>query len=217
MKTTYEVLSEIRAELNEPFSIDESEREWSDTLLLIWMNDAYRTIRKLVLQHAPSHLIESVDVDFTEDGDSLYEFEQDVLSIINGSVKDITNTRVLVPLEYHEFPTNETGYPLYYTMLGRRTFQIDTTPGMDLTIRMKLMYSATHLDYDPDTSTDTDIELLEELLPFLKDYVTMRAYNQTEARVDFETSFYSVYRAEIVSILEERLQIEPVGQGPWTT
>ena len=215
MKNTGELLDEIREELEEDSSIAEDEREYSDKLLLIFMNDGYKAVRKIIKENNPSMLSTLVTQFFGANGSDEFDFDEDVLAVLHKGVKDTTNNRYLYPKEIQDFPENNTGAPRYYCLLGLRTFKIDCTPTSHITITIRYIPSATTLEYDEDDSTNSDIPLAEEFLPYIKDYVLLRAYNKNEAKADIETQFMVQNKSSILRILEDRLPIEMEGCGPW--
>lgn len=213
MKTTGEVLNEIRIELEEDTTIPEDEREWSDAMLLVFLNDGYRYVRKIIKESNPDMISHYEELFFAADDTDREELEYELLEIPERSVYNVTDGRYMYPGELKDFFAMSTNSITHFTTLGTKTFVVNCVPDTNTEIKILYIKSAQTLEYD--TATDTEIDLIDEVIPYVKEYALLRAWNKTEAKAEIESMFMQRSGFELRKMLEDRTPLLMGGTGPW--
>jgi len=213
LKTTGEILNEIRIELEEGTDIPEDEKEWPDTMLLVFLNDGYRYVRKIIKESNPDMISHYEELFFAANDTDKQDLEYEMLEIPEKSVYNVTEGKYLYPGELKDFFSMTTKRITHFTTIGTKTLVVNCVPDTDTEIKVRYIKSAPTLVYDE--NTDTQIDIIDEVIPYVKEYTLVRAWNKTEAKADLEANFMQKSGFELRKMLEDRIPLIMGGSGPW--
>ena len=186
--------------------IDPNSSNFTDAELLIYLNEADRTVRNLITLHAPD-LIE-IEETGTADSDNYTV----TLTNMATTVNNVTLDGKTIPAikRDHIYDLDDTGKPRGYLMTGFNTLRFYPIPSNDsYTYAVRYIPNYENLDADDDSRYP---QMFDDLLT---EFVTIRCIARDEGVPQTESSLFGSWREQVSALLDSFAPVESIITGYW--